>query len=781
VAFFIPATSLARQIDSICISGNSNFSEDSIKAKILIKSGDVFKEDEVNKAIKRLHTTGWFERVSMNFDKGVLYCQVKELPRVLDVKYVGNSLISDSVLEKCCMISKGALASPYFIWRDVETINTLYRSMGRAAIRVEVEQKEVSPSRINLEFKIKEGPRIFIKDLQFFGNAALSERLLVANMLTKPSPFYRILGHNACYNTEAFAIDESIIRKLYTSRGFLSCKVAAVNAEVSQNFKAISLKMVIDEGEQYYLEELQIKNQTKLVPTKLASKYVRGKLGLKRGICDLQKIKKVEQSLAKHLLSLGYRDVDVSYEILATGHNRVALSFLLIDKAPILIKEIKITGNKKTTSELIRNQLYLEEGQSYNELEKDKSIAQLKSLQLFKEVALEPKIDEESKSATILVKVTEDKTVHVGAHLGVDTINGSGASLKFSAKNLFGKNYKITSEAGLKTKKQNVGAEFVAGLNKNSSLSAFALYKDSSAVQKHQEDAKAKKKLAESTMEKIAQGQTPQSKDKMSAKFGFGLTNRLLSNVKHEIEASFIYQKAGEDPVKEIQPITSGRIRELTTGSFKYGKLKNSLLWAFTEHNDQKHLIFKSSCSHSYYRDIGCDYSLHKFRATLKSRLPIRPLEELYLVVKADAGIITQFGKQTTLRHQSCFHLGGEDSLRGFEKYGCDPHVRNLGRHLALGGDRYYRAVGELHTNLGMPDSIPVSFFGFLDIGNIWRSNIEGCDKLIGNENKIRVSAGVGVTLPVGNGRIKLTKALFTRAHEGDAKDALNVDLSVDF
>lgn len=810
-AFLVPSAAFAKKIGSVKISGNANFSTDAIKAKVNVKAGDAFKEEQISSSIKSLYSTGWFENISTEFENGVLTYKVTEVPRVLSVKYVGNSLIKDDMLKKYCILERGALASPYLLARDLETIKSLYRSMGRSVVDIDVKQEVASPGRINLELHIKEGPRVFIRDVQFFGNASIPDSLLASRMLTRAKPFYRILGHNAYYNPQAFALDESIIRDIYKSMGFLSCKVAQPSAELSSKLNALSVKIVIEEGEQYQLGEIQIKNETETVPTSLISRYIRRKFGFKLGTCDLKKIREAESDLEKKLSSLGYRDVDLSYEIRAPERNRVTLTFFLKDKKPILVKKITIKGAKKATTDLIKRHLYLEEGQTYSKSQQDKSIAQLRSLGIFQDVSIDPKIDQESRYADILVKLSEKKTGHMSLNWSLDTMQGAGFRFDLSERNILGQNYKFLSEVSLKFSKRRVGAEIGGDLNKNSGVSVFGActyyppsHKPSAKKTPQSEDSdideqimqalkqgdkgklerlvsRSKGNPGSTVAEHIMQGQTPQSKDNLHSKFGVGLTNAISTNFKHQITDSINYQKVGEDPVKETQSITGGRIRDLTSGKFVYNKLKNSLLWALEKRDNERHLSLGSSCSHAYHTDIGSDYSFHKFSATAKARIPLRKLEELYLVLRADLGMITQFGQGTPLRHQNCFTLGGEGSLRGFDRYGCDAFVVDKGRILSIGGDRYYRAVGELHTNMGLPDTIPVSFFGFLDLGSIWRTNLKGCSEKAKSSDDIRFSSGIGITIIQGGGRMKITRALVTKASPGDSKDPLNVELSIDF
>lgn len=763
---------LAKQIVSVKVIGNSFIPSDAIVFKSSLKKGDAWSREKGNKALKILYSTGWFEDVSVEFKDGVLKYKVTELPRVTEVNYIGNSLFSDANLKEICLIGPGDTASPCSISQGIANALEAYRSRGRVAAEVKVSQESVGAGKVKLRFNIKEGPRLFIKDIQFFGNHSISSRKLESYMITRRRPFYRILGYNSFCNEAIFAQDKFAIAQLYSSLGFLTCGVQNFDVEVSPKLNSAAIKVVIDEGKKYQLGEIKVKSEVKNISTGPLAAYVRRKLRLKPDMtCNLVQINKVERDLQEKLLSQGNYDLEVKHSLGILEHGRLELVFNIRALKPIIIKQIKVLGNENTTSNLIRSSISLEEGQFYSEFQKDKSIRHLKALGLFKEVNIQTDISEECGEAVVTVSVAERKSGGAGISLSIGNQRGAGFFGNYHERNLFGENHSLLFNGHVGVASSSAKANLDLKLGKNSRLGFFLGYR--SLRGSGQSGGKVSQIVKGNSDEQI--------KDRFKVNSGIRLANTLSRSWAHQLCTKLIRDDVGEDKFKQGQRAGAYRVIGLSSGKFLYSKVKNKLVWATEGENPTRPLKLKTSGSHTYQFDLDTNYSWHKMKGKFSARLPIREMQELYLLFDAEAGILARTTPGRGLRTQDCFTLGGEGSLRGFERHGCDPYVIDKNRAMSIGGDRYYRASCELHSSFGLPDALPVTFFAFADLGNIWRSNLIGYAVGVKNCNKLRSSLGVGISLPLGGGRMKLTKALLTNAAKEDGKEAFNVDLSMEF
>ena len=118
------------------------------------------------------------------------------------------------------------------------------------------------------------------------------------------------------------------------------------------------------------------------------------------------------------------------------------------------------------------------------------------------------------------------------------------------------------------------------------------------------------------------------------------------------------------------------------------------------------------------------------------------------------------------------FFLNG-DRLRGFKNLGVGPRDTSTGD--ALGGEIYYLVRNELNFPLGLPDDLGVTGLAFIDVGSIYNTN--SSSSLVKDENKLRASAGVGLTWisPFGPVKFFLSRAILKENY--DKKEILDLVL----
>ena len=126
--------------------------------------------------------------------------------------------------------------------------------------------------------------------------------------------------------------------------------------------------------------------------------------------------------------------------------NKIDLTFNVSEGKKFSINRINIYGNNITQENVIRNQLLIDEGDEFNEILTSKSINNIKSLNIFKNV--ESKIvDNEDKSKNIDITIEEKATGEIMAGAGVGT-DGNTLSL-IKENNYLGRGIKLVSELTL--------------------------------------------------------------------------------------------------------------------------------------------------------------------------------------------------------------------------------------------------------------------------------------------------------------------------------------------
>jgi len=123
-------------------------------------------------------------------------------------------------------------------------------------------------------------------------------------------------------------------------------------------------------------------------------------------------------------------------------NDEIILSFNIIEGQKILVERINILGNNVTNENVIRGELEVDEGDPLTEISLSKSIAKLKSRNIFNSVKSEVKDGSKSGLKIIDIRVEEKPTGEISAGAGVGT-NGGSFAINVSENNWLGEGKKV--------------------------------------------------------------------------------------------------------------------------------------------------------------------------------------------------------------------------------------------------------------------------------------------------------------------------------------------------
>ena len=126
--------------------------------------------------------------------------------------------------------------------------------------------------------------------------------------------------------------------------------------------------------------------------------------------------------------------------------NKINLNFKINETAKITVQKINIFGNNITRENVIRNQLELDEGDIYNDILRNRSVNNIKSLNFFRNVSTEVIDGDLPNSKVININVEEKPTGEILAGAGFGT---SGGTFTFGVKenNYLGKGLAVNANA----------------------------------------------------------------------------------------------------------------------------------------------------------------------------------------------------------------------------------------------------------------------------------------------------------------------------------------------
>jgi outer membrane protein insertion porin family len=458
-------------VSEINVTGNRRIPIDTIKARVFTKPGDIYDAAALERDFNSLWNTGYFEDIKFvreQTPKGWrLTVQVKEKPTIREILYVGHGSVSDSDILDRFKLDKVGLSvesqyDPTRIKKAEVSIKGLLSEHGRQFATIRTEVRQIPPAAVGITFVIKEGPKVKVGKIKFEGNKNIKNRLLRAamkNLRPVGIPHSIFLENIFAKTYDATKLEEDVerVRAEYQNRGYFKVAIADPKADIHDTGnkgihiplvqagpgKAVDITMAIDEGDKYRLGKITFKGNKAIVNTAA----LRSLFPLKDGdIFSREKISKGLEQLRKAYGEYGY--INYTGVPNTTFDDDKHLAFLEIDidegKA-FSVRRIEFVGNTTTRDKVIRRELALEEGGTYNSRLWELSLLRLNQLSYFEQLkpddptVTDKKLDEKNGYVDLTLHVHERGKNSIGLNGGVSGLEGAFIGVNYSTNNFLGR------------------------------------------------------------------------------------------------------------------------------------------------------------------------------------------------------------------------------------------------------------------------------------------------------------------------------------------------------
>jgi outer membrane protein insertion porin family len=417
------STLSAEIVKKIVINGNKRVSEETIKLYGEIELNKDYKEQDLNPIINNLYETEFFEDVKISLNNNILIIDVKEYPIInqLIIKGEKSKKYKDQIKKLIKSKEKRSLVKN-FLARDVDLIKKLYSSVGYNFAEVEAKLKKIDENNYDLLIDINRGDQTKISSINFIGNNSVRGKRLRDVIASEEDKFWKVISRNTNFSENLINLDIRLLSNYYKSLGFYDIKINSNLAELDKSGKA-RLVYSIDEGTRYTINKIST-NLDKVFDKEI---FFPLNNSYKKYIGDYYspfKIKKILEEIDEIIdnNNLQFVEHNVQEEI---KNDSINIVFNIFEGEKKLVERINITGNEITNEEVIRGELILDEGDPFTKLNLDKSIAQIKARNIFKNVKQEVIDGSENNLKVINIEVEEMPTGEISAGAGIGTSGGS--------------------------------------------------------------------------------------------------------------------------------------------------------------------------------------------------------------------------------------------------------------------------------------------------------------------------------------------------------------------
>jgi outer membrane protein insertion porin family len=342
-------------VKKIEFKGNDRISSSAIKAAIKTDQGDIYDPQAISQDVDAIWLLGFFDNIEVEvepYEDGVkVIFLVLERPVIRNIFFAGNDKVKTNKLREAIQINEGDYLKRYLLKLDEDKIREIYQNRGFSHIDVKSEEKKTD-GYVNITFKIREGSKVYIKEIVFEGNKTFSSKRLAKIISTKRRKFPRFLFAGK-FDQGKFEEDVDRIKAFYGSGGWLDADVKW-KEQYSPDRTKMFVHVLIDEGDRYHVDNINIKGNTLFT-----NNEIMGLLELKKGSAFLPELlQKDSQTIRTAYGRQGHLNANVN-----AGYSyrqvepTIDITFDILENERFFIEKVIITGNDKTKDNVIRRNL----------------------------------------------------------------------------------------------------------------------------------------------------------------------------------------------------------------------------------------------------------------------------------------------------------------------------------------------------------------------------------------------------------------------------------------
>ena len=410
-------------IENIEINGNERISNDTIILFSKIDIGDEINNEDINRILKDLYETNFFENINIKFLNNILNISVSEHPIIQKVIYEG--IKSQSLLGKIkenMLIREKASFNEFILSNEEKRILAILRNLGYYNSLLDTSIEKLDNNTVSINFKLDIGKKAKIKKITFIGDKKFKDNKLKRLIVSSEYKFWKFLSGKKYLNENVIKFDERLLKNYYLNKGYYNVVINSSYAKLIGN-NEFELIFNINAQSKFFFGDLILDlpndfDNDNFKAINMLFKDIKGEkysLNLIDKILDeIDKITTIEE--------YKFIKATVNENIIS---NKVNLTFKIGESAKVYVEKINILGNSITQENVIRNQLELDEGDPFNEILFNKSINNLKSLGFFKNVNKKILDGKNIDSKIINISVEEKATGEITASAGVGTTGGT--------------------------------------------------------------------------------------------------------------------------------------------------------------------------------------------------------------------------------------------------------------------------------------------------------------------------------------------------------------------
>jgi outer membrane protein insertion porin family len=413
--------------------------------------------EEISGAIKKLGKLGLFDEISFYInriegDSIHLDLDIKELPKLNDVKFVGVKKNKVEALIKDNSLTKGKVVNENLITTTKNYIENKYKKEGyyNTKVIINTPKDTSTTNQVNMVVNINRGEKIKIDKIDFVGNSKLSDKFLKGKMKETKEKKITHLFKSSKYIKDKYKTDLEKVIEAYKEKGYRDARITSDSVAYDKQKKALSIKVNVEEGNKYYFGNIKF-----LGNTVYSDQGLNRMLGIKRGdtyngvllekrIAD--KTKPDGEDITNLYQNNGYLFSNINAVEVKTANDTIDFEIRVTEGPVAYFNKISVVGNDKTNDRVIYRELRTKPGEKYSKELLVRTVREIGQLGFFDPETIDPKfknVDSNAGTVDIEYHIAEKGSSQIelqGGYGGGGFIGTLGLSFNnFSLRNILNK------------------------------------------------------------------------------------------------------------------------------------------------------------------------------------------------------------------------------------------------------------------------------------------------------------------------------------------------------
>ena len=384
-----------------------------------IRVGDPYDADKVQAELdrweQRMRAQGFYRArasVAPNMpDDAYLIVSLSRGPRV-SVEFTGDPL-PEKERDRLVPIRTTALVDEDLLEDAALAIEQYWRTRGYRDAKAEYSSDDQTPGLLKITFHITRGPHYTVDSLRITGNTGIPTADL--QKIITVGEGQEFIG--ATLETQAAAVEAE-----YRTRGFTAAR-AMTNAAVlppespGTSERRVEVTVSIDEGPRTIVRAISFTGNMVFTESQLRDS-INVRIG---GPFLASDVAEGRDLVAISYRNRGYLNVAVRPETMfAENGTQADITYAVTEGPQAIIEQIIITGNDKTKTRTILDELEIHEGEPLGESARENSRIKLNRLGLFRRISIEPVVHPGEATLDVHIDVQEADRTTLGYGGGVE-------------------------------------------------------------------------------------------------------------------------------------------------------------------------------------------------------------------------------------------------------------------------------------------------------------------------------------------------------------------------